>query len=290
MHVATKERVSALRFVSDQELVLTMRGGTLMRCSLSGEERAAWKVGREGMGSWLSRDGRWMAAWHGETKIEVFSTQDGRKAGESPALNGGVRGVAVSSDGSELVYATTDSMLHLWSLSNSAMKWKQRAGLGEAWGIAYSPNGQQLLATNADANVRLHTARNGELAGINETLPISLFDCLYTPDGQWVAAAGAARQIHVFRAAGLQLARTFRREADPVNRIALSGDGKHLAAGLFHELSHRRATKLVVYDFASGNVVKEISTTVSPVGPALAPNARLLAWAEQPTGFETATF
>jgi WD40 repeat protein len=290
MHIETNERISALRFYNDNELSAAGSKGTLFRYSTDGKQQAVVTIGRPGMGARFSDDGRWVVAAYGETKFEIFSTMDGRKIGETPQLTGGPRGTAFSPDGKTFVYATTDGMLHSWSLATGKMNWRIKAGLGEAWGIRFSPDQTHLFVTNADANVRAHSAANGELEAINDTLPISLFDCVYSPDGRLIAAAGAARQVHLFSAQGAKLERTFRREPDPIGQLSLSRDGKFLAAAMFQELSHRNPTRIVIYEFPTGKVAREIHTPSAAGGLSLAPASRMVAWSERGTGFEVDSF
>lgn len=289
MRIETRHPIRTFTFHSPTGLTALSPAGVLERYE-DMKVAASHTIGKKGMGGRLSSDGSLAAIWHGETTLEFFTTTDARKLGESPQLNGGMRGLAFSPDGALVLYATTDAMLHCWSIRESKMLWKAKSGLGEAWGIRFSPDGRHAFVTSADANIRIHNTQNGELEAINEELPISMFDCVYTPDGQTVIAAGAARQIHVFKAQGLKLERRFRREADPVGSIALSRDGKYVAAALFQELSHRNPTYLVVYDFSTGDVLKEITTRTATMGLALSPTGRRVAWSMPPSGIEFSDF
>jgi len=289
MHIDTIDLISELRFNSDTTLTALSPQGMLYRFE-SNKQVAAHTVGRPGMEGRLNENGSLAAIWHGETKIEVFSTTDAKKITETPQLTGTVCGIAFSPDRTQLIYSTTDATLHCWSLSSNKMNWRIRPGIGEVVGLRFSPDGTHFFATNMDTNIRVHAAANAEIESINEQLPISLFECFYTPDGKLIAAAGAARQVHIFAAKGLKIERKFRREADPIDKLSLSKDGKLLAAGLFQELSHRNPTYLVIYDFATGEVIKEITTRSSPMGLTLAPSARKIAWSLAPSGIEIADF
>jgi hypothetical protein len=99
-------------------------------------------MGKKGMGGRLNHDGSLAAIWHGEARLEFFSTSDARKLGASPQWNGGIRGLAFSPDGALVRYATTDGMLHCWSIREARMFWKAKSGLGEAWGVRFSPDGR----------------------------------------------------------------------------------------------------------------------------------------------------
>jgi WD40 repeat protein len=289
MQIETRELILDLRYHSASGITALDRTGQLHRFD-NGKPVVSHSVGRVGVTGRISIDGSRIAVWHEESKIEIFSAMDGRKLGESPALTGTVCGAAFSPDGTQLLYATTDGMVHSWSVAAARMNWRMKTGLGEVVGIAYSPNSAHFFATNMDANVRQHSVRNGEIEAINEQLPISFFDCVYSPDGASIAAGGAARQVHVFNAAGLKLERSFRRETDPIARTVMSKDGQFLAVALFQELSYRNPTYIVVYDFATGNVLKEITTRGSAAGLSLAPGARRLAWSVGPSGISTADF
>lgn len=287
MRIETKSQAGALSFTPAGTLIAYTVDGTLHQFD-KGTSITAHNTGLKGARCRISPDGSTAAFADGEHPIEFFAVATGRKLGQTPAPPVPVSGLGFSPDGKHVVYGTRDSMLQSWSIADNKLNWRIRAGIGEAGGIRFSPDGRSLMVTNMDANVRTHNPANGELTAINDTMPISHFDCVYSPDGTRIASAGAARQVHIFHAQGLKLERTFRREADPIGQLALSTNGEFLAAGLFQELSHRNPTYIVIYKFATGEVIHEITTRTSPVSMAL--STRELAYALRGNGIEITSF
>jgi WD40 repeat protein len=110
------------------------------------------------------------------------------------------------------------------------------------YAVAVHPSGERFAAAGADRMIRTWTWNAGTSAsgGPAATLVTSTFahgdavlGLTYAPDGSSLVSAGADRVIKVWDAVTLREKQLLEPQPDWVLGLALSGDGKWLAAGRY---------------------------------------------------------
>jgi tetratricopeptide (TPR) repeat protein len=137
--------------------------------------------------------------------------------------------------GNRVVSASRDGTLRLWDLDRDVCEELRPTdpNAGEGFGVALSPDGRAILSAWQDGGLRLWDARGGRearLLGKHEGLSAAAF----TPDGRRVVSvSGAGRSLCLWDVAGggEPVARFACREI--LQRVAVSPDGRHAAAGSY---------------------------------------------------------
>lgn len=188
-----------------------------------------------------------------------------------------VRNMAVSADRRVMAMATrpdrkSEDTVHVLG-ADGAWKPGAPAGIGGVSAMALSPDGSQLVAASYDTDVRAWNARNGELLVRVTELPLALFAMAFSPDGRWLAAGGADRLVHLFDTRSWKLVRSLKGQNEMVQTLAFSADGKRLLTGGFNDITVKHPVQALLWDLASGAVLKRFemprqvrSVAVSPDG------------------------
>ncbi len=116
---------------------------------------------------------------------------------------------------------------------------------GDVNAVAFSPDGK-ILATAADDTVRFWDVRDGsEVCRLKAEWAVKAL--AFSPDGKWLVRAD--RWVHLHEAATGKLIRSFKDKAYSASAVALSADGKLIAAG--------GSGRVFLWDAASGKALFE---------------------------------
>jgi WD40 repeat protein/uncharacterized caspase-like protein len=187
---------------------------------------------------------------------EVWDVVAGNKLSLCEGQSDGVRSLAVSPDGKQILLGKDDRTASLWDLASG----KEVRRFEDKWpvtAVVFSPNGNQVLIVNStlwDPASGKQLATFGPLFGGASDVPAA-----FSPDGKRIATltsdgetvrlldAGTARELGRCKAKGV-LAVTF------------SGDGKQVL------LASRENKEVLVCDAASGQEVRRIGSLRVPIG------------------------
>jgi cytochrome c len=139
--------------------------------------------------------------------------------------SGPIAGLAVSGDGKWLASASWDHTVRLWPLAGGAPRVLE-GNSQNVNGVAFSPGGGELVSTGYDASLRIWRLADGGVSVHN--LPTPLNSAAIAPDGE-IVAAGADGKVYFLSPKG-ELRGELQASATPVIALAMSPDGKHLAA------------------------------------------------------------
>ncbi len=153
------------------------------------------------------------------------------------------------------------------------------AGVGGISTMAFSPDGGTLVAASYDTDVRAWGARNGELLRLIEEIPVATFAMMFTPDGKYLATAGVDRVVYVWDSKTWKLTRKLTGQPEMIQSLDFSADGKMLATGGFSALTNRNPVKILLWDFASGKIVRSLDAKQAVPSVAFSPDGKMLAWA-----------
>jgi cytochrome c len=137
-----------------------------------------------------------------------------------------VAALAVSGDGRFLASASWDHTARLWPVGGGT----PRALTGHSQnvnGVAFTPDGRAVVTVGYDATLRIWLL-DGDDAPAIVMLPTPLNAVAIAPDGE-IVAAGADGTVYLLSATGERRGDIAAGDA-PVVAIALSGDGKRMAA------------------------------------------------------------
>ena len=136
-----------------------------------------------------------------------------------------VAGLAVSPDGGMLASASWDRTVRLWPLAGGAARVLE-GHTQNVNGVAFTADGRAVVSAGYDATLRIWPRAGGAPNIVN--LPSPLNAVVAAPDGE-IVTAGADGKLYIV-APGGELRATIAAAQTPVIALALSPDGKRIAA------------------------------------------------------------
>jgi cytochrome c len=173
----------------------------------------------------LLKDGA--AATAGEdARIAIWSPHEQRPKRVLEGHQAPVVALAASNDGRFLASASWDHTARRWPLDGGAPR--LLAGHSQnVTGVAFTPDGRAVVTAGYDATLRIWPLL-GDDTPLIATLPTPLNAVAIAPDGD-IVAAGADGKIYLLSATGERRGEVAA-ESAPIVAIALSGDGRRIAA------------------------------------------------------------
>jgi WD40 repeat protein len=190
----------------------------------------------------FSPDGATIASGGYDKLVKLWEVSSGKLVATLKEHQDAVYAVAFMSGGRELISAAGDRTLKVWEVSTGKRLYTMTDALDALYAVAVHPSGSHIAAAGADRMIRTWSWNAGAVSpgGTPGRLAASTFahaDAVlrlaYSPDGASLVSGGADRVIKVWDARTLR--ETHRLEAQPdwIMGLALSADGKWLAAGRY---------------------------------------------------------
>jgi cytochrome c len=136
-----------------------------------------------------------------------------------------VAGLAVSPDGGMLASASWDRTVRLWPLAGGAARVLE-GHTQNVNGVAFTADGRAVVSAGYDATLRIWPRAGGAPNIVNLPSPLNAIGA--APDGE-IVTAGADGKLYIV-APGGEVRATIAAALTPVIALALSPDGKHIAA------------------------------------------------------------
>jgi WD40 repeat protein len=215
----------------------------------------------------ISPDGRRIASGSDDGTVRVWDIQTGQ---EKLTLKGhaSIYSVAISPDGRRIASGGDDGTVRVWDAATGRQTlFLTGRYTGAVLSVVFSPDGQRVASGDIAGTVRVWDARTGEVTIVEfgadgeriitwggdvgvqvwdatgrQTLYINsgINGAVFSPDGQRIAAGGVGRKEDgdgeegVVRVRDVATGReilTLKGHIDPVNSVAISPNGQHIASG-----------------------------------------------------------
>jgi WD40 repeat protein len=164
--------------------------------------------------------------WDATTGKELRNLQDHIDA---------VFSVSFSPGGKLLASASQDRTVKIWDIATGKRLFTLSDASDGLTSVAYSPTGDRVAAVGYDKTIYVWdlTDADGHLSQSLIADEDSLLALVWSPDGKTIVTASSDGSIR-FRDTNLELLGVIDRQPDWVEALAISPDGKWLAAGRFN--------------------------------------------------------
>lgn len=246
----------------------------------------------------FAEDGRWLAAGGDDWMVRLWDLQ--RQVDEPARLSGHLRAVqtvAFTSDSKSLVSVSNDETARLWQLEQPSGLGLVLTGAsttsGRTYSLAFSADGR-LASGNDDGRLRIWSAdRPGQpplvlVGDPNARRPSRIWSVAFSPDGRRLVTGddeGVVRLWPADRLGEAAIRPIERRVSFPVRSVAVSADGRWLAAGGGGEQSTGQDNPVAIWSLNEAATTPSLllrghsaiveSVAFNPTDPGL------LAWASQ---------
>ena len=190
----------------------------------------------------FSPDGATIASASYDKLVKLWEVSSGKLLKTLKEHSDAVYAVAFMPGGRQIVSAAGDRTLKVWDLSTGKRVFTMSDALDSLYAIAVHPSGSQIAAAGADRMIRTWSwnadpsspgGNTGSLVASTFAHSDAVLRLTYSPDGTTLVSAGADRAIKVWDARTLRERQRLEVQPDWIMGLALSADGKWLAAGRY---------------------------------------------------------
>jgi tricorn protease-like protein len=210
-----------------------------------------------------SPDGKIIASGSYDKMVKLWDVASGKELKNLQDHIDAVFALTFSPDGKHLASASQDRTVKLWDVASGNRLYTLGDALDGLTGIAYSPSGEQIAAAGYDKTIYIWKVGDTEGA-LKQSLigdEDSILALVWSPDGKTIVTASSDGSIRFRDAKTLDPVRVIDHQPEWVQALAISPDGKWLAAGRFNGT-------LSLYDMTNDKVPAGQWTIFAPRPPA----------------------
>jgi WD40 repeat protein len=194
------------------------------------------------LGIAFAPDGATIASAGYDKLVKLWEVQTGKLVTTLKEHTDAVYAVAFMPGGRQVVSAAGDRTLKVWDVSTGKRVFTMSDALDSLYAIAIHPSGSQLAAAGADRMIRTWSwnadgsspgGNSGSLAASTFAHADAVLRLAYSPDGAVLVSGGADRVIKIWDARTLRETQRLEPQPDWIMGLALSADGRWLAAGRY---------------------------------------------------------
>lgn len=195
-------------------------------------------------------DGKRLATSSYDRLVKIWDAETGEEIRTLKNHVDAVFSVAYSPDGKRLASASGDRTVKIWDTETGDLLLTLSDSLDAVYAVAFSPSGNEVAAGAADKMIRVwdlgesptttfsqSQINAGKLLGSSFAHEGAVIALAYSPDGSEIYSTAEDQRIKVWDAKTLTEKRVFEKQSDWVSAIAISPDGKKLAAGRYDSSS-----------------------------------------------------
>ncbi len=185
-----------------------------------------------------------------------------------------------SSDGRWFASASDEGDIRILDGGTGAIQRTLSGHVGTVGAVAFSPDGRWLVSVGFDNDLRIWDASSGVCVKTITSLSHAAFSVVWAPDSRTFYTAGASRTVSAWNAATGERLRESSSQGRPIGALAVSVDGRRLAAGTFAAEGTGLPADIRLLDadsFAEQRVIP--SPDGGTVALAFSPDSRQLLWA-----------
>jgi WD domain, G-beta repeat/Planctomycete cytochrome C len=182
-----------------------------------------------------SPDGKLIASGSYDKMVKLWDVNAGKELLNLQDHIDAVFAVAFSPDGNRLASASQDRTVKIWSVSTGKRLYTLSDALDGLTSIAYSTKGDQVAAAGYDKTIYIWRLAEDD-GHLNRSLIAdedSVLALVWSPDDKTVITASSDGSIRFRDTATLNPISVIDKQSDWVQALAISGDGKWLAAGRY---------------------------------------------------------
>lgn len=185
----------------------------------------------------FSPDGARIASAGYDKVVKLWDVATGKLITTLKEHSDAVYAVAFMPGGQQVVSAGGDRTLKVWDLSSGKRVFTMNDALDSLYAVAVHPSGTHISAAGADRMIRTWSwnpvSNTATLVASTFAHADAVLRLACSPDGTTLVSAGADRVLKVWDAAALREKQVFEAQPDWVMGLALSADGRWLAAGRY---------------------------------------------------------
>jgi WD40 repeat protein/class 3 adenylate cyclase/energy-coupling factor transporter ATP-binding protein EcfA2 len=214
---------------------ITSKSGLLYDAVYSPDGKQIVSVGADGIAD----------IWDAETGQKLFSLTQDEPVGE-------LGGVAFSPDGRYLASSSLNGTVQIWDLHEQRSVQKLAGHNGPVWGVSFTKDGQYVATASWDGTAKVWDFQSGtEIFSLPGHGMNTLMGAAFSPDGKRIFTGGVGNAHEWDASTGKELQK-FQGEGQEVYGIAVSPDGRHLAAGW-------EDGWITLWDLSTGEKLQEFS-------------------------------